>query len=150
MDAQACEHRVICFRMVSSSRVWWHHRPVIPATGEWLPVMLAVTKATEGKKRSCFVFETGTHCRPGLQSEFQHSQGYTDTEKPCLKKKSNQTNQRCVTLHRARRKSLLWLKVPKGEEAVMVRKARLAGRNRKLACHIVIHTQEAEKGRKVK
>lgn len=59
VDAQACEHRVICFRMVSSSRVWWHHRPVIPATGEWLPVMLVVTKATEGKKRSCLFLKPG-------------------------------------------------------------------------------------------
>jgi hypothetical protein len=30
--------------------------------------------------------------QPGLQSEFQDSQGYT--EKPCLKKKAKQTNKK--------------------------------------------------------
>jgi hypothetical protein len=33
--------------------------------------------------------------QPGLQSEFQNSQGYT--EKPCLKKKQNKTKQNKTT-----------------------------------------------------
>jgi hypothetical protein len=52
--------------MLDHTRQWWH-MPLIPALGMQKPVHLWVWG------------------QPGLQSEFQDSQGYT--EKPCLKKK---------------------------------------------------------------
>jgi hypothetical protein len=52
-----------------SSRAWWH-TPVIPALG---------------RQRQVDFWVRG---QPGLQSEFQDSQGYT--EKPCLEKPKKQ------------------------------------------------------------
>jgi hypothetical protein len=58
---------------VENCRAWWR-TPLIPALG---------------RQRQADFWVRG---QPGLQSEFQDSQGYT--EKPCLKKQTNkQTNQ---------------------------------------------------------
>jgi hypothetical protein len=53
-------------------RVWWR-TPLIPALGR--------------QRQADFQVQG----QPGLQSEFQDSQGYT--EKPCLKKTNKQKNQ---------------------------------------------------------
>jgi hypothetical protein len=52
---------------------WWH-TPLIPALGRQMQVDFWVRG------------------QPGLQSEFQDSQGYT--EKPCLKQTNKQTNKK--------------------------------------------------------
>jgi hypothetical protein len=58
-------------KMPILSQAWWH-TPLIPAIGR--------------QRQADF----WVHGQPGLQSEFQDSQGYT--EKPCLEKpKPNQT-----------------------------------------------------------
>jgi hypothetical protein len=58
-------------RITTVSRAWWH-TPLIPALG---------------RQRQVDFWVRG---QPGLQSEFQDSQGYT--EKPCLEKTNKQTN----------------------------------------------------------
>jgi hypothetical protein len=61
---------------ISGSRAWWR-TPLIPALG---------------RQRQADFWVRG---QPGLQSEFQDSQGYT--EKPCLeKKKKKKKHPRCV------------------------------------------------------
>jgi hypothetical protein len=57
---------VLVFKKKSCSQAWWH-MPLIPALG----------RQRQKKVRG----------QPGLQSEFQDSQGYT--EKPCLEKQTN-------------------------------------------------------------
>ena len=57
---------LVCLKKCSPSQVWWR-KPLIPAL--------------RGRGRRISEFRG----QPGLQSEFQYSQGYT--EKPCLRKK---------------------------------------------------------------
>ena len=56
-------------KIINISRVWWH-TPLIPALG---------------RQRQADFWVQG---QPGLQNEFQDSQGYT--EKPCLEKNKKQ------------------------------------------------------------
>jgi hypothetical protein len=56
---------------IDPARQWWH-MPLMPAPG---------------RQRQADFWARG---QPGLQSEFQDSQGYT--EKPCLEKNNKQTN----------------------------------------------------------
>jgi hypothetical protein len=76
------EHSVLTFWKCISLKLpcqasrWWH-TPLIPALGRQRQVD----------------FWVGV--QPGLQSEFQDSQGYT--EKPCLKKQNKQTNNYLAT-----------------------------------------------------
>jgi hypothetical protein len=58
-----------------SRRVWWH-TPLIPALGRQRQVDFCVRG------------------QPGLQSEFQDSQGYT--EKPCLEKERERERERDI------------------------------------------------------
>jgi hypothetical protein len=58
-------------RVLTASRAWWR-TPLIPALG---------------RQRQADFWVRG---QPGLQSELQDSQGYT--EKPCLEKTNKQTN----------------------------------------------------------
>jgi hypothetical protein len=71
----------VLLRTAESSWAWWG-TPLIPALG---------------KQRQADFYVRG---QPGLQSEFQDSQGYT--EKPCLKKpkqnKNKQTKKNCRIL----------------------------------------------------
>jgi hypothetical protein len=57
--------------MLVKCQAWWH-MPLVPALG---------------RQRQVDFWVRG---QPGLQSKFQDSQGYT--EKPCLKKPTNQPN----------------------------------------------------------
>jgi hypothetical protein len=59
-----------------NGRVWWR-MPLIPALGR--------------QRQADFLVQG----QPGLQSEFQVSQGYT--EKPCLKKQTNKQTKRLWT-----------------------------------------------------
>ena len=71
-----------------SSQEWWH-RPLIPALGR--------------QRQSHFLVQ----CQPGLQSEFQDSEGYT--EKPCLEKTKNKKNKK---KQQQQKKHCLWSSIP--------------------------------------
>ena len=75
-----------------SSQEWWH-RPLIPALG-W-------------QRQSHFWVQ----CQPGLQSEFQDSEGYT--EKPCLDKTKNKKQKKNKTTTTTTKKNhCLWGSIP--------------------------------------
>jgi hypothetical protein len=77
------------FKNKKTSRAWWH-TPLIPALG---------------RQREADFWVQG---QPGLQSEFQDSQGYT--EKPCLGKKQNKnTNKEQHMLGRMWRNGTLYV-----------------------------------------
>ena len=64
------DRQVLLVKKKITARCWWH-TPLIPALG---------------RQRQEDFWVRG---QPGLQSEFQDSQGYT--EKPCLEKKNKKT-----------------------------------------------------------
>jgi hypothetical protein len=98
MSMQSVNSLSICFsvsyflpgngviRMPVVSRAWWR-TPLIPALG---------------RQRQVNFWVRG---QPGLQIEFQDSQGYT--EKPCLKKQKNKTNKQ--TNKQTNKECLWWL-----------------------------------------
>jgi hypothetical protein len=65
-------------RKATISWAWWH-MPLIPALGRQRQVNFLVRG------------------QPGLQSEFQDSQGYT--EKPCLEKKKKKEEEEATIIH---------------------------------------------------
>ena len=73
--------KLVVIKKRPSSRAWWH-MPLIPALG---------------RQRQADFWVWG---QPGLQSEFQDSQGYT--EKPCLEKQTNKTPANLFLLLRKR------------------------------------------------